>query len=214
MVASQAAIARCGADRGLLLLAVGWILLGLAILTVATRIFFRTHIRNGINWDDHFVVASLVSPTLIESINTADYRVGYWHRGRCLPYQAGPSRGWKTRFLSSPWRDISRPQVGPPSSSLQCVRDWLCQDIRLSVCTSTYRQSPPQAFPVPLGSHRLCGHEPSGPGTYVPRPVSPIELDVEPQGQRHMFLSTCYLHRRVRKLWYDTISDSATHGIC
>lgn len=66
------AAANCTEDRGPLLLAVGWTLLGLAVLTVATRIYFRSNLRHGINWDDHFVVASLVSCIMINDTKTAD----------------------------------------------------------------------------------------------------------------------------------------------
>ena len=66
------AATNCAQDRGPFLLAVGWILLGLAVLTVATRIYFRSNLRHGINWDDHFVMASLVSCIMINDTKTAD----------------------------------------------------------------------------------------------------------------------------------------------
>jgi hypothetical protein len=51
----------CEEDRGPPLLILAWTLLAVAIVTVALRIRFRRGLRNGISWDDYFIVASLVS---------------------------------------------------------------------------------------------------------------------------------------------------------
>lgn len=53
--------ALCHEDHGPMLLGLGWGLLGLAVLIVATRIYFRLGLRNGLHADDYFVIASLVS---------------------------------------------------------------------------------------------------------------------------------------------------------
>ncbi|KAL9037087.1 MAG: hypothetical protein Q9180_003924 [Flavoplaca navasiana] len=75
----------CTEDRGPLLLAVGWTLLGLAVLTVATRIYFRSNLRHGINWDDHFVVASLVIGLVGGSLLTKLVHSGGGKHISCLP---------------------------------------------------------------------------------------------------------------------------------
>ncbi|KAL8674500.1 MAG: hypothetical protein Q9168_001092 [Polycauliona sp. 1 TL-2023] len=75
----------CAEDRGPLLLAVGWILLVLAILIVATRIYFRSNLRHGINWDDHFVVASLVIGIVGGAFLTKLVQSGGGKHISCLP---------------------------------------------------------------------------------------------------------------------------------
>ncbi|KAL8813669.1 MAG: hypothetical protein Q9200_000086 [Gallowayella weberi] len=100
MEAPQTSLARCGEDRGPLLLAVGWILLSLAILTVATRLYFRTNIRNSINWDDYFVTASLALIFLIQCrpLNAM------WNprvKGTCLSARTGYTAGYANYALDA-----------------------------------------------------------------------------------------------------------------
>lgn len=101
--------AHCAEDRGPLMLAVGWILIGFAILTVATRLYFRSNLRHGINWDDHFVVASLVSCVMVNDAKTADPCIGHWHCRRFFPYQIGSNGGWETRTVPPHWTDLPSP---------------------------------------------------------------------------------------------------------
>ncbi|KAI4247289.1 MAG: hypothetical protein L6R42_009690, partial [Xanthoria sp. 1 TBL-2021] len=77
--------AHCAEDRGPLMLAVGWILIGFAILTVATRLYFRSNLRHGINWDDHLVVASLVIGIVGGSFLTKLVQTGGGKHVQCLP---------------------------------------------------------------------------------------------------------------------------------
>jgi len=51
----------CEENRGPSLLILAWTLLAVAIIAVGLRIWFRRGLRNGISWDDYFIVASLVS---------------------------------------------------------------------------------------------------------------------------------------------------------
>ncbi|CAL8577739.1 hypothetical protein XPA_003558 [Xanthoria parietina] len=75
----------CAEDRGPLMLAVGWILIALGILTVSTRIYFRSNLRHGINWDDHFVVASLIIGIVGASFLTKLVQTGGGKHILCLP---------------------------------------------------------------------------------------------------------------------------------
>ncbi|KAL8774953.1 MAG: hypothetical protein Q9209_000432 [Squamulea sp. 1 TL-2023] len=87
--------ALCSGDRGPLLLAVGWILLGLAILIVATRIYLRSNLRHGINWDDYLIVASLVIGIIGGSFLTRLVQVGGGKHIDCLPHgQIYPVLKW------------------------------------------------------------------------------------------------------------------------
>ncbi|KAL8788441.1 MAG: hypothetical protein Q9213_001664 [Squamulea squamosa] len=83
--ATHPTAALCSGDRGPLLLAVGWVLLGLAILVVATRIYFRSNLRHGINWDDYLVVASLVVGIIGGSFLTKLVQTGAGKHIYCLP---------------------------------------------------------------------------------------------------------------------------------
>lgn len=99
----------CAEDRGPLMLAVGWILIALGILTVATRIYFRSNLRHGINWDDHFVVASLVSCVMVNHAKKADPCIDHWDCGGFFPYQIGSNGGWKTHLMPPRRTDLPSP---------------------------------------------------------------------------------------------------------
>ena len=51
----------CQPNRGPSLLTLAWTLQALAIVAVALRIWLRSGLRNGVSWDDYFMVASLVN---------------------------------------------------------------------------------------------------------------------------------------------------------
>lgn len=61
MVADLKGSPLCDENRGTSLLVLSYTLLSVAITTVGLRVWFRWGLRNGISWDDYFIVASLVS---------------------------------------------------------------------------------------------------------------------------------------------------------
>ncbi|KAL8716908.1 MAG: hypothetical protein Q9225_005794 [Loekoesia sp. 1 TL-2023] len=77
--------ALCHENRGPLLLGYGWTLLGLAVLTVATRIYLRLGLRNGIHWDDYTVVASLLVGIIGAAFLTRLVQTGGGRHIFCLP---------------------------------------------------------------------------------------------------------------------------------
>ena len=62
----SSALPVCKKNRGTLLLRLGWTLQAIAIIVVVLRIWLRRNIRDGISWDDYFIVASLVSGSALE----------------------------------------------------------------------------------------------------------------------------------------------------
>ncbi|KAI4207934.1 MAG: hypothetical protein LQ346_000271 [Caloplaca aetnensis] len=75
----------CQEDHGPLLLGLGWGLLGLALLIVATRIYFRLGLRNGLHADDYFVVASLIVGIVGAAFLTKLVEFGGGRHIYCLP---------------------------------------------------------------------------------------------------------------------------------
>ena len=47
-------------DRGPELLVISWVFTGLALVTVALKVFYRAHVLK-LGWDDFFILFSLVS---------------------------------------------------------------------------------------------------------------------------------------------------------
>ncbi|KAL8738231.1 MAG: hypothetical protein Q9181_000957 [Wetmoreana brouardii] len=77
--------ALCNEHRGSSLLAIGWTLLGLAALTVTMRLYFRSGLRNGINWDDYFIMAALVVGIIGAAFLTKLVQAGGGSHIFCLP---------------------------------------------------------------------------------------------------------------------------------
>ncbi|KAL9604300.1 MAG: hypothetical protein Q9179_001922 [Wetmoreana sp. 5 TL-2023] len=87
--------ALCNEHRGSLLLAIGWTLLGLAALTVTMRFYFRSGLRNGINWDDYFIMAALVVGIIGAAFLTKLVQAGGGSHMFCLsPGQIYPVLKW------------------------------------------------------------------------------------------------------------------------
>ena len=70
MAESQPILPVCEDNRGPSLLALAWTLQAIAIITVSLRIWLRSGLRNGISWDDYFIVASLVNTNPDHSFTT------------------------------------------------------------------------------------------------------------------------------------------------
>ncbi|KAL8695242.1 MAG: hypothetical protein Q9218_000280 [Villophora microphyllina] len=75
----------CHEERGSLMLAIGWTLLSLAIVTVAMRLYFRSGLRKGITWDDYFILLALVIGIVGAAFLTKLVRVGGGSHIFCLP---------------------------------------------------------------------------------------------------------------------------------
>ncbi|KAL8871613.1 MAG: hypothetical protein Q9174_002592 [Haloplaca sp. 1 TL-2023] len=77
--------ASCHEDRGQSMLATGWTLVALASLTVSARFYFRSGLRNGINWDDYFIMAALIVGLVGAVFLTKLVQAGAGKHLYCLP---------------------------------------------------------------------------------------------------------------------------------
>lgn len=74
----------CEENRGTLLLWLAWTLQILAIIVVFLRIWLRRKIRDGISWDDYFIVASLIDAIIGVGFMTKMVRAGAGKHIYCL----------------------------------------------------------------------------------------------------------------------------------
>ncbi|KAL8826988.1 MAG: hypothetical protein Q9191_003461 [Dirinaria sp. TL-2023a] len=78
------ALPACKENRGTVLLWLAWTLQILAIIVVFLRIWLRRKIRDGISWDDYFIVASLIDAIIGVGFMTKMVRAGAGKHIYCL----------------------------------------------------------------------------------------------------------------------------------
>ena len=178
-----------------MLLALGWIFLSLAIITVFLRLYFRHCHRGGIHLDDWVMLSSLVSQSLPSSFPTVHRKPpterrrnadvgtlsikGIWHHRSLIPHGPCQSRPWSTHPLPPTLEHPCGPARIHPRPDLQYPRHWSRQSLGLL-------NGPPHHQPcvplltqaLPLDPPYLCLPQPHSPDRPLHRSVSAHACDL------------------------------------
>ena len=158
---------QCEENRGGSLLVLSYTLVSIAIITVVLRVWFRRSLRNGISWDDYFIVASLVSSFLFKPDPETDIQIfcltlvlsgigwgwlglDWWHHRRRLSYKDDRFWGWSTYILFTAYEHTGCAEMEHLRPDRQYLGDWACQDIRVPMYTEGHRQSREGALTISL----------------------------------------------------------------